>query len=185
MNTILFSADHSRYKSKKSLREKLQTLPGSNPQRPGFDVWKKSLEQKKRFSSLVQVSETELFRARSVFPFDFFPDEISVEATQVSLILRDFFFTETVHSLPIKNITDCILETSPFFGTIILVDVSFIQNSVTIQYLKKSDAMRVRRIIQGLMVVSKESIDLSRYNPKELREHAEKLGSAQPVERSV
>lgn len=169
-------------KSNNTFSEQIKSMPKSIKQRAGKDFWKKALENKKRFKTLVNSSEKELYRAKAVFPFDFFPDEISVESTQVNLIDKQFFYTETVHSLPIKNITDVILDMSPFFGSLTLVDISYVQNTISISHLKKSEAKRARRIIQGLMILSKENIDLSRYNSRDLLSKVEELGTAKAIE---
>lgn len=142
------------------------------------EQWRKSMNEKKRLDILVRHSQTSLYSLQSVFPFDFFPDQISIEPSQINIVIRNFFYSENIQSIPLHNIVDCILETSLFFATIKIVDTTFGPNVFRVEYLKKNEAQKARRIIQGLIVATKANLDLSRMNPKELSEKVEKLGSA-------
>ncbi|RJQ25972.1 hypothetical protein C4577_04465 [Candidatus Parcubacteria bacterium] len=122
---------------------------------------KKKEESTEKFQSLVDNSKKILFKTKAVFPFDFFPDELTIDFNKVNLIIRDFFGSGRVHSVFIKDISDVFVYKTPFFSTIEIVDVGFVENSIKMKFLKNKDAMRARRIIQGLIITSKQDIDLA------------------------
>ena len=134
-----------------------------------------------RFHNLVKSSNTTLLSIGNVFPFDFFPDEISIEITQVNIIKHYFIYSAHLQTIPIKNIADVFLDTSFFFATIKIVDSSFIESSVQVEYLRKDDACKARRIIQGLITANKEGIDLTKISSKTLVQDLESLGRANDV----
>jgi hypothetical protein len=123
-----------------------------------------------------------LYKTSAVFPFDFFPNEISIEPDQVNICIKSFFLTAESRSIPIKNIADILISTSFLFASIKIIDTSYIENSVEISYLRKNEAEKVRRIIQGLVLASKENVDLSKIDPKNLVVEAERLGKMQGMD---
>lgn len=141
-------------------------------------------EQKDKFNELVQNSRRILFRAKNIFPFDLFPDEIVITNNKVDVITKEFFWSGRVHSISIPDITDVFLDSGPFFASLKIVDVGFVENSIDIKYLKKSDAQTARRIIQGLVVVEKEKIDVSQIEDKNLVEKIEAVGDSKAQELS-
>lgn len=137
---------------------------------------------KDRFHNLVRASNQTLLTIKAVFPFDFFTDEISVEITQVNVIKRYFFATAHLQTIPIKSVADVFLDTSLFFASIRIIDSSYIENSIEVDYLHKDDACKARRIIEGLVIANKEGIDLAKIPPKTLLADIESLGQAQEVD---
>lgn len=154
-------------------------LPKKTVNPPSIQIETKQAEEK--LSNLTKQSRIVLFKCSSVFPFDFFPDEMSIEPTQVNLNKKIFFWTDRMTSVPIKNISDVIVQTGPFFASISVLDQFFKENSVEIMWLKKSDAQRARKIIQGLIVAVKENIDIARIEPRKLVKQAEELGEMQAI----
>lgn len=169
---------------------KLPSLNQQRTQRQGIkDAHKESakIEQinNDRFKGLVRASNQTLIKVQTVFPFDFFTDEISIEITQVNVVKRYFFATAHLQTIPIKNVADVFIETSLFFASLKIIDSSYIENSIEVEYLKKSDAIMARKIIQGLVIASKEGIDLAKVSPQSLLQDIESLGQAQEVELKV
>lgn len=121
-----------------------------------------------------------LVRTKSVFPFDFFPDEITVDENKVNITFKEFFFSEDIHTILIHLIKDIEVETSVFFGTLKIVPDGYPAQPICVRYLKKSDALRIRRIVQGLMLSKKEGIDMSKIHNDDLCEKVEQIGHIQP-----
>ncbi|MBI3954649.1 hypothetical protein HY333_01255 [Candidatus Collierbacteria bacterium] len=143
------------------------------------DLIKEADKNVQKFESIANRSATELYRLSTVFPFDFFPDTIIIDLAKVSLVTRVFFFTERIHSVFIQDILDVFIETSLFFATLNIVDQGFVENLITIRYLKKDQAIKARRIIQGLVVARKQGIELSALIPtSDLVSKLENIGSA-------
>ncbi len=142
----------------------------------------KIAEHRSKMQNLAINSETVLLRISTFFPFDFFPDQISIETTQVNIVRSNFFFDHNIQSIPIKNILEVRIQDSILFSSLTLIDNAYLQNEVTISYLKKGQANKARRIIQGLVIASKEGVDCSKLEAQELAELSERLGTAQSVE---
>jgi hypothetical protein len=137
---------------------------------------------KERFLRLVKASTETLLKISSVFPFDFFTDEVSIEVTQINVIKRNFFLSAHLQTIPVKNIADVFVQTSIFFASLHINDSSYIENSIQVDNLKKNEAFLARRIIQGLVVANKEGIDLAKVPKETLMAEIENLGKALEVD---
>lgn len=137
-----------------------------------------------KLNRLVIGSNNALFSCKAVFPFDLFPDKISVESVQVNIYKCIFFYTHSIISLPIRNLIDVTVDAGPFFATLSFIDNSFApnQNVIKVHYLKRGDAQKVRRIVQGLIIVTKEDVDLSHVTAEDLINTAESIGRAEAIE---
>lgn len=137
-----------------------------------------SLKDKKRLDAIVSQSR-EIYRISAVFPFDLFPDDLVIDENKITFIIRDFWMVERVHSVYLKDISDCIVQTSIFFASLNVVDLGFRDNWIGINFLKINEALRARRIIQGLMIAHKLDLDLSGVPVEALDDKMESLGQAQ------
>lgn len=155
-------------------REKSSVIPSQNPSPDD--------PHNKKLDTLIRNSQKTLYIISAIFPFDLFPDQISIEPTQINVVKKSFFATYHVQSIPLKNVADVFLQTSLLFATLKIIDSSYIENSVKIEYLPKDKACRARRIIMGLVIAMKENIDLSRLQVKDLALKAEQLGDAREVD---
>ena len=144
---------------------------------------KEEEKNKEKFETLVDLSKRELLRIKTVFPFQFFPTEVSIDINKVNIIKQIFFATKRIHSVFIADITDVLAHSSIFFASLEIVDAGFTENSIIIPYLYKNDAYRARKIIQGLVIAKKQDIDLSKLeNVHSLVTKIEELGGTrQPV----
>ena len=125
---------------------------------------------------------------QSLFPdtwleptFDLFPDNLTIDSNKVNVVTKSFFASGRVHSIYIENVMDVFVEAGPIFASLKLVDKGFIENTVEVHYLKKSDAYIARRIIQGLVVAVKDKIDLAGIEGDEFARKIEELGQATEI----
>ncbi|MEK7605143.1 MAG: hypothetical protein AAB478_01325 [Patescibacteria group bacterium] len=174
-----YSYVSTNYPSLKNYRKKNEI---DATQEVRIEAIKNEKVNEERLNTLVRGSHQPLFHLSNVFPFDLFTDEITVEIAQVNVIKRYFFATAHLHTIPIKNIADIFLETSLFFASIKIVDISYIESSIQVEYLKKEEACKARRIIQGLVTAKKEDIDFNKIPAKSLVQAIESLGQADDVE---
>ncbi len=154
--------------------------------KPG-DVFSKSSNttqnQIKKLEKLADQSKEILLEIRTVFPFDFFPDTITIDRNKVNIISREFFKSAFINSIMIKNLKGAVAETSLFFATLMLIPDGYQQNPIKIKYLTRKDAFEARRIIQGLMVSHKENVDVSGVPPSDLKDKTSEIGKASPSEK--
>jgi hypothetical protein len=136
-----------------------------------------------KFNTLVKNNSTRtLLRIKSAKILDFFPSEVTIETTKVNVSQRDYFFLRRLHTVAIEDIEDVFVETTPIYATLKIVDKGFVENTIQVQFLKKNDAKKARRIIQGLVSAFKEDIDIATLPKEGLVEKLETLGSAGEVE---
>lgn len=115
------------------------------------------------------------------FPIDFFPDTINVEEGRVTVIVRNFFWSSQVYSVDIKNISNVLLNTAPFFAQLVIVSKTFAENEIRVHSLWINQAIYVRRLIEGLRVLDSKQIDTSIYSKRELIGKLEDLSSTETV----
>ncbi|MFZ2206003.1 MAG: hypothetical protein WA061_03465 [Microgenomates group bacterium] len=132
----------------------------------------------KKIDNLLQMTRHRLYKLSSVFPFDLFPDQIFIEQKQVIIICKQFFATSQDYQILINHILMPVVENSVFFSTFRLevAPGGIQQNPPAIQYLKKSEALKAKRIITGLMICDKEKVDLSLLSPQEVLKKVEEIG---------
>lgn len=135
-----------------------------------------------KLEDLADKADITLLRVSTVFPFTFFTHDIIIDPYKVNIIFRKFFWSEHIHSIMVKDILDVVVETSIFFATIRIVDQGYVENSVDIAYLKKADALKVRKIIQGLVIAHRQAVDLSVLTPSNIRDKSEELGQVKGID---
>lgn len=138
-----------------------------------------------KLEDLADKSDTILLKVSTVFPFTFFVNDIIIDPYKVNIIFREFFFSEHIHSIMVKDILDVVVETSLLFATVKIVDQGYVENTVDIAYLKKDDALRVRKIIQGLVIAHRQAVDLSVLPSYHIKEKASDLGKVKGIDDSI
>lgn len=115
------------------------------------------------------------------FPFDLFPDTITVEEGRINVIVRNFFFSSQVYSVDLKNIANVIINTAPLFSQLVIVSKTFTENEIRINNLWINQAIYVRRLIEGLRVLDSNKIDTSIYSKRDLIGKLEELSSTEII----
>lgn len=137
---------------------------------------KEGVKHERDFGNLVEKSDQVLIKIKAVFPFDFFPNEISVDVNKVNIV-TNYFLSQRVHSVLIKDISDIYLDTGILFASLNIIDWGFNNNkSITINYLKKDEASQALKIIQGLMVGARQNVDLSKIDVPDFKNKVEIIG---------
>ena len=140
-------------------------------------------------SSLVEIStptSRALYKTSAIFPFDLTPDSLVIDEIKITVISRKFF-TRTINSVLIKDITDISISNNPFFGALTISggDYQGVESTANgekgalmINFLHIKEALRARRIVMGLMIYSDQKIDTSKMKIEEVIAETEKLGKA-------
>jgi hypothetical protein len=142
------------------------------------DRQKEEVKSEEKFDSVHDTSNKVLFECESVFPFQLVPDQLTIDLHKVNIITKTFPFIKNIHSIYIDDISEVEVTSNIIFGSITIKDRFFAHQSNTVSHLKISDAMRSRRIIQGLIVAVREKIDLSKVHETELIAKLDDLGKA-------
>lgn len=142
----------------------------------GFQAKSRSDEIDK-FEAVLGGSKRVLLKTSSIFPFDLFPDEITIDETKVSIVYHEFFFSDEVHSITIDMIKDIDVETGPLFATLKIVPDGYPGRPMELRFLKKKDAIKARQIIQGLIIARKHGIDPTKIQSEDFLEKIELMGT--------
>ena len=133
-------------------------------------------------SGLVKKSNRILFSISThKFPFDFFPDVLNVEEGRITIITRHSFFSSNVHSVDISDISNILINLTPFFAQLVIVSKTFAKNEIKIRNLWKEDAIFARRLVEGLRVFEENQIDTSKYSKEELINKLKELSKTEIV----
>lgn len=139
---------------------------------------KRELQEKEVVTGLVRQANRVLVEIRTHhFPFDFFPDTIKVEEEKVTVTKRWFIFSAEVYSVDLANITNVLINTTPFFAQLVIVSKTFEENTISIRDLWINDAVYVRRIIEGMRTMINNKVDTSVYTKSELIAKLEELSN--------
>lgn len=137
---------------------------------------RKEESDEEKLETLLKKSRRILFKASSIIIFDLFPDEIVIDENKVSIIINHFIETNEVYSIPIPEILDVDIITTPFSASLKVASKEFKDNPTIIKNLEPEDAIRARRIIQGLMLGQDEKIDFSKIEDMDIVKKIEELG---------
>ena len=138
---------------------------------------KDKIEELSRLNKVVEGSNRVIFSTKSVFPIDFFPDEIVIEENKIDIKLGMFFFSKKIVSAPIATLNTAAATADLFFGTLRLEIEGDNANPRQICFLWPSEAMKARRVISGLILCHKQGIDLSKFDIEYVKKKVEEIGA--------
>lgn len=130
---------------------------------------------------LIAGNQEKIMELQNIFPFDFFPDKIIISKTKVDLIYGVFFFSDQVLSMMIRDIKNVKLMTGILFAGLSFELQGYEVNPPKIKFLSIAQAMKARRIIEGLIACEAKGVDLSSFTTLQLEEKLEELGRARGV----
>lgn len=131
----------------------------------------------KKLEEMADGSQRVLMRLSSKKPFDLFPDQLIIDENKVSIIHRELGITDT-HTVFIENISYVTVNTGLLAATLHITDSTSERFPVllSIQWLKKNDAIRARKLIHGLMIAKKVGINFTGFDINMLIHECERLG---------
>jgi len=125
-----------------------------------------------------------LVRATTVFPVTLFPDTITVDRTKLTVTHRDFFRVGEVLSIAIEDILNVTATVGPLFGSIKISTRFFDSNKpYTVHHFWRSDALKIKRIVQGYLIVKQQEVDTSSLTTKDLAHKLDKAGKVDRPEK--
>jgi hypothetical protein len=134
-------------------------------------------EEEKKLDNLVEKSNRVIFHTTTVWPFDFFPNDLTITENQVDISIKEFFFSGHIESVRVIDIAQVSVETSFLFATLKIEIVKPQSDPMVIPYLTRADAIFARRLIYGLLSVAKEKIDTTSMDMPTLVAKLEQIGS--------
>lgn len=134
-------------------------------------------EPSETLQNIVEKSHEILAEATTIFPFKLFPDTVVVDRTKVTIIKRNFFWSEDVVSIRIEDVLNATSGVDLFFGSLNVS--SRVMNSTDhyqIKFLWKRDAMHLKHLIQGYVIAQHNDIDVAHLSRDKLIETLCELG---------
>lgn len=125
----------------------------------------------------VQQAHEVLARANTVFPVTLFPDTVLVDRTKVTIIRRNFFWSEDVMSIRIEDVLNVSASVGPLFGSLTIASrVMSTTDHFQINHFWREDASHLKHIIQGYVIAQHNNIDTAHLSKSELIETLQELG---------
>jgi len=121
----------------------------------------KKLIEAKSLLDITEESQEELISVTTVFPFQLFPDTITVDRQKVSIIRRHFFRVADTAVAKIGDIINVEASTGPFLGSVKIFSRYLSDSHYQMSYLTRGDTQRLQRILQGLLIAHEKGIDSS------------------------
>lgn len=118
--------------------------------------------------NITQESQEELLKVTTVFPFTLFPDTITIDRQKISIVDKEFFRTANIVSVKIGDVLNIESHVGPFFGSIKLYSKYFVDNFYEVNFLSRSDARAVHRLLQGYIIATEKEIDCSKIDKRQL-----------------
>lgn len=137
----------------------------------------KKYETERELTKAIKGSKEILAEATTVFPFTFFPDNITVDRAQVTIVHRSFIKVGEIASIRIEDILNADASVGPFFGSLHIYTRFYnTQHPYVVKWLWREDALRIKRILHGYIIATKRKIDTSALTTRELADMLDNLG---------
>lgn len=126
---------------------------------------------------IVSQSHEILMSANTVFPITLFPDTVTVDRTKVTITRRDFFWSSDVMSIRIEDVLNVAANVGPLFGSLTIASrVMSTVDHFKINHFWRSDAIRLKHMIQGYVIAQHNKIDTAHLSRKDLIDTIIELG---------
>lgn len=134
-------------------------------------------KKEKDLKKIVTQSHEVLMAVNTVFPLTIFPDTVTVDRTKVTITRRDFFWTSDVMSIRIEDVLNVSASVGPLFGSLTVASrVMSTIDHFQINHFWRSDAIRLKHLIQGYVIAQHNNIDTAHLNRSELIDTLMELG---------
>jgi|GEM_PF-3480016 len=137
------------------------------------------INRKKHTASLVELvdgAEDNLLAIHTVFPFVLVTDTLKIDRQKLTVVHNALFGTSQTASIQLKDLRNAQTDLGPLFGSITLTSQHFLNNTQTINFLKRRDIIKAQRLLQGFMIAHEAQIDTDNIEHIELKALLDKLG---------
>lgn len=117
-----------------------------------------------------------LYKVDTVFPFTLFPDTIILEREKISIAKRFFFRVAKIINIPIRDLLNVEADVGPFFGSVHITSRYFATEPFTVNWLWRSEAIKLQRLLQGYIITHEKEIDATNIKKDKLVKLLNDLG---------
>ena len=125
-------------------------------------------------SLLAEKSKHVLFEAKTVFPFELFPDKITICLNRVTITYSSPFFKDE-RPMPIEFLNTAHVTRGLFFASL-SIETFGVEKPPPIHHLRIDEARTARRYILALVECKKNNIDFSKYGLAEIKNYLQTIG---------
>lgn len=118
-----------------------------------------------KLTDLTAKSHDVLFEAKT---FSIFPDTIKLDREKLTIANRSFFRVAKIISVPVGAMLSAEADVGPIFGAVHMSSKYFVQNPYSVNFLWRSDAIEIQRLLQGYIIAHEHKIDCSDLEKNEL-----------------
>lgn len=137
----------------------------------------KKFKAEKELEKAIGGARQILAEATTVFPFTLFPDTVTIDRTKLTVTHRTFFQVAEIMSVNVEDILNVTANIGPFFGSMRISTRFFDPDKpYHINWLSRSDALRLKHVLHGSIIASQKGIDTTAVSTEELSELFDKLG---------
>lgn len=144
---------------------------------PKPKVLERIIPNQEKLTEVAHESHQILFKANTVFPFNLFPDTVTIDREKLTIADRLFFRVAKIISVPIRDILNVEASVGPFFGAVHMTSRYYPVNPYSVNFLWRSDAIKLQRLLQGYIIAHERGIDCADIAKKPLISLLNDLGS--------
>ncbi len=141
-----------------------------------------SEKEEEKLKELVVKTQNPILRIQTAIPFEPTPDEISVDINKVNIVFRQIFGANESYSFPTEEIAAVSVDTTPFFASLHFTFRSSSNKAISVKFLKKREAILMRRLVDGLRLAKDNKIDLSKLDNETIIGQTTELGKIEETE---
>ncbi|HEY5550108.1 MAG TPA: hypothetical protein VIK37_02840 [Candidatus Saccharimonadales bacterium] len=137
------------------------------------------VKRSKRLLAVAELGHDVLFKANTVFPFTLFPDSIILDREKVTFVTRYFFRVAKITGIPVRDLLSVEADIGPFFGSVHTASRFFLTTPFSIKWLRRKDAVELRRLLQGYIICNEQDIDCTKIERHKLIAMLNDLGGGE------
>lgn len=122
-----------------------------------------------------------LFRARSAWPLQLAPDELVIDENKITILHHIFLSSGTTRQIKLTDLANISLVSGPIFASITVHEKGFANDPSIVKRLWKEEAVRGRRLLEGISVMVSRGAKLEEMSVDEIVRQAEKAGAVVEV----
>lgn len=128
-----------------------------------------------KLSVLADLAQEVLFEAKSVYPYELFPDKITICLNRITITYVTPF-SKDERPIPIEYLNTAHVTRGMFFASL-SIETFGVEKPNPIHHLRIDDARIARRYILALVECKKNGVNFGDYNIKEIREKLQSIGT--------
>ncbi len=136
-------------------------------------------EEEKIHEVIHKVHEV-LFTCKTRFPFDIFPDTITLDIEKISIRAWYFFLMGEITSYELTEFKKVVVDDAFFFSTVSFFGDDENKPALFLKNLNHGDALKIQGITNGILEAKKEQVDLTKIPENKLSEYLLEIGTIYP-----